>query len=466
MSAKAQRLFVIGTAALLLLNLLQAAFTEPLDDETYYWMYSQYLDWGYFDHPPMVALMIRAGYTLFHNTIGLRLFSVLATFGSAFIMLRLIEDRQPLRLLCIILSVAFIQLGGFLAVPDAALVFFSSVFLLCFHRFLLANSLTNAILLGACMAVLLYSKYQGLLLIVLCLIANLNLLRNKYFWLSVLTGVILFLPHLYWQYRHGFPPLRYFLADQYAGKTYHFYTTTDYIAGQLFFFGPLIGWMVFLAAFSKKTASNTWTRTLKFIVIGVTGFFFLVSFKGVVEPNWTAVAIVPAILLLHAYLETAPKLERLLYGLTPFSILLMMMVRIAFIWDLVGDRVGLNKEIHDSEKWTGFVKTRAGNYPVLFVDSYQRASKYVFYQKESAGSYNGRDYRNNQYDIWHFDKAWEQDSVLVVTLWKMKENSDSLDCSQGRLYTCMFANPNIGQSDLYQKLPPRKALVPFFKKRK
>ena len=155
-----------------------------------------------------------------------------------------------------------------------------------------------------------------------------------------------------------------------------------------------------------------------------------------------------------------------MYWLTPFSILLIIMVRIAFIWDLVGDRVGLNKEIHDSKKWTGFVKAKAGNYPVLFVDSYQRASKYMFYQQQAAASYNGRDYRNNQYDIWHFDKGWNQDSVLVVSLWKMEENSDSLNCSQGRLYVCMFANPNIGQSDLYQKLPPRKALVPFFKKKK
>ena len=236
MSAKAQRLFVIGTAALLLLNLLQAAFTEPLDDETYYWMYSQYLDWGYFDHPPMVALMIRAGYTLFHNTIGLRLFSVLATFGSAFIMLRLIEDRQPLRLLCIILSVAFIQLGGFLAVPDAALVFFSSVFLLCFHRFLLANSLTNAILLGACMAVLLYSKYQGLLLIVLCLIANLNLLRNKYFYFSMLLALVIFMPHIWWQYQHGFVTFDYHLqkrTEGFSGK--HIF---EYISQQILAIGP------------------------------------------------------------------------------------------------------------------------------------------------------------------------------------------------------------------------------------
>ena len=44
----------------LALGLIQAGTTELLDDEAYYWVFSQHLDWGYFDHPPMTALLIRA----------------------------------------------------------------------------------------------------------------------------------------------------------------------------------------------------------------------------------------------------------------------------------------------------------------------------------------------------------------------------------------------------------------------
>ncbi len=49
--------FLLGT--LLILNLIQAANTELLDDESYYWAYSRFPAWGYFDHPPMIAVMIR-----------------------------------------------------------------------------------------------------------------------------------------------------------------------------------------------------------------------------------------------------------------------------------------------------------------------------------------------------------------------------------------------------------------------
>jgi len=57
----------------LLLALLQSASTELIADEAYYWVYSRFPAWGYFDHPPMIALMIKWGYALFQNEVGVRL---------------------------------------------------------------------------------------------------------------------------------------------------------------------------------------------------------------------------------------------------------------------------------------------------------------------------------------------------------------------------------------------------------
>jgi len=61
------------------LNVLQACTLEIHADEAYYWMYSRFLDWGYYDHPPMVALFIKAGYSLMHSEFGVRLFTVLSS---------------------------------------------------------------------------------------------------------------------------------------------------------------------------------------------------------------------------------------------------------------------------------------------------------------------------------------------------------------------------------------------------
>jgi len=50
------QLFILFLSAWFLLNLFQAIFTEITNDEAYYAFWGKFLDWGYFDHPPMVAL--------------------------------------------------------------------------------------------------------------------------------------------------------------------------------------------------------------------------------------------------------------------------------------------------------------------------------------------------------------------------------------------------------------------------
>jgi 4-amino-4-deoxy-L-arabinose transferase-like glycosyltransferase len=62
------------------LNLLQAYFTNLTYDEAYYWLYAEHLAWGYYDHPPLVAIFIKIGYSLLQNELGLRLIGALSNF--------------------------------------------------------------------------------------------------------------------------------------------------------------------------------------------------------------------------------------------------------------------------------------------------------------------------------------------------------------------------------------------------
>ena len=77
----------------IILGLIQSRATELLDDEAYYWVYSKFLDWGYFDHPPLVALLIKMGYSIFQNELGVRLFFLLLNVLSLFLIERLIEKK-------------------------------------------------------------------------------------------------------------------------------------------------------------------------------------------------------------------------------------------------------------------------------------------------------------------------------------------------------------------------------------
>src|SRR5947208_13189019 len=69
-----------GLAILALVGwrLIVAAFTPITFDEAYYWMWQKHLAGGYYDHPPMVAFVIRAGTAIAGDTeFGVRLVSIL-----------------------------------------------------------------------------------------------------------------------------------------------------------------------------------------------------------------------------------------------------------------------------------------------------------------------------------------------------------------------------------------------------
>src|SRR6476646_8029625 len=69
---------VLTILALVALRLVAAAFTPITFDEAYYWMLSKHLAGGYYDHPPMVAFVIRLGTMIAGDTeFGVRLISIL-----------------------------------------------------------------------------------------------------------------------------------------------------------------------------------------------------------------------------------------------------------------------------------------------------------------------------------------------------------------------------------------------------
>ena len=57
-SLGADRLVLLWLGVWWIANLVQAGFTELANDEAYYHMFAENLSWGYFDHPPMTALLV------------------------------------------------------------------------------------------------------------------------------------------------------------------------------------------------------------------------------------------------------------------------------------------------------------------------------------------------------------------------------------------------------------------------
>src|SRR3954464_4112081 len=78
--------------ALIALRLVSAAYTPLTFDEAYYWTWSKHLAGGFYDHPPMVAVVIRVGTLMAGDTeLGVRLLSVLLALPMSFAVYRTAE---------------------------------------------------------------------------------------------------------------------------------------------------------------------------------------------------------------------------------------------------------------------------------------------------------------------------------------------------------------------------------------
>src|SRR5690349_24665118 len=78
--------------ALVSLRLVAAAFTPLTFDEAYYWTWSKHLAGGYYDHPPMVAVLIRLGTLIAGDTeFGVRLVSIVLAIPMSFAVYRTAE---------------------------------------------------------------------------------------------------------------------------------------------------------------------------------------------------------------------------------------------------------------------------------------------------------------------------------------------------------------------------------------
>ncbi|MBV8254412.1 MAG: glycosyltransferase family 39 protein [Chitinophaga sp.] len=402
-----RNLFLLGW---LVLGLLQACFSELWDDEAYYWVYSRHLDWGYFDHPPMIALLIKIGYGIFHNELGVRLLIVMINTLTLWVTAKLLSKEDNRLYYLIIGSMGAMQIGGMLAVPDVPLIFFASLYFWAYKVFVDEQSWKNTILLGIAMALMFYSKYHGVLLVFFTVLSNLNLLRVFKFYVACILTTVLFMPHIIWQYTHGFPSLQYHLVERNA-SSYDISFTLDYLGGQLLLFGPLLGWLVIYYA-CICPIQHTFERALKFSLIGVLVFFMISTFKGRVEANWTVMLFTPAVILAHQTIKRKGWKGRVFLYTLPVTLLLVLVTRVYMIWDFMPG-VEIRPEIHNNKEWTGKIAAVAGERPVVFLNSYQLPSKYMFYTGHLSYSLNSRYSRRSQYNFWDTEKQLWGKEVLV-----------------------------------------------------
>lgn len=408
---KPKKLFYILLIAWVFVDLLQAIFTPIHADEAYYALYGQFIDWGYYDHPPMVAFLTFFSSLLFKGNLSIRFATVLlhgATVGLVWGVLpkEKWNNRAILDFFIIAFSLFMFSAYGVMTAPDAPLLFFVALFLYLYKRYLTENSWINALLMGVALAGMLYSKYMAVLLVAIVVLSNLKLLKDAKIWLAGLLALLLFLPHVFWQFQNDFPSFKYHLIERNSHFRIAYFL--EYLPNQLLVFNPIALLLALWICWKQRLTKDLFERACIFTVVGFVFFFWIMTFKGHAEPHWTVTASIPMIFLLFQYTRDEQKNKWIPYGFLPLAILVLA-IRIILPVLTAGDGLVVNdrKRMNDIHQYCGDV-------PVVFASSFQDPSLYRFYTGENAVPLSSLYGRQTQYDLLKMDMDLQGQQVYVI----------------------------------------------------
>ncbi|MEO6538354.1 MAG: glycosyltransferase family 39 protein, partial [Ferruginibacter sp.] len=205
-----------------ILRIIVGGLVELGNDESYYWLYSQQLQWNYFDHPPMVALWARffslnlllQGYPVF-----LRLGSIVGCALSTWFIFKcvsVIKNERAGWFAACLYNASFyggITAGLFL-MPDAPQMIFWTFSLWMIARLLADDrSWQNWIMLGLASGLCIMSKVHGIFLWgglgLFTLVKKRAWLGNYRLYMALLFAIIVASPILIWNLQNNFITYRF-----------------------------------------------------------------------------------------------------------------------------------------------------------------------------------------------------------------------------------------------------------------
>ena len=216
-------------AYVLMLKLIFMGCVNLIPEEAYYWNYAQRLDWGYLDHPPMVAWLIWLSTSLLGKSeLSVRLPAYVCWILAAIFMFRLtlnLYDRPAAFRTILLLAVLPIYFGlGFFMTPDAPLYAAWAGCLYFLERALVAQNRRAWWAVGTCVGLGMLSKYT-IALLGLGTLTFLLIDRQSRRWLfrpepyiAAITSVIIFSPVIFWNMRNGWMSFVFQGSDRWTGR--------------------------------------------------------------------------------------------------------------------------------------------------------------------------------------------------------------------------------------------------------
>ncbi|MEA3491118.1 MAG: glycosyltransferase family 39 protein [Campylobacterota bacterium] len=374
-----------------LFNIVSNGFIPFYSDETYYWMWSKKLALSYFDHPPMVAYLIKAT-TLFGDSVmEIRLGAPLMMAGAAYLLYKLahkmFDEKIAIYTFYIFLSGIIVQGGYTLITPDIPLIFFWTLTLYTAYIYIEEDQKIYALLTGISAGALLLSKYTGVLLLISILLYILiykrTLFKDRYFYYALVLCFAVFSPVIYWNYLHDFISFKFQLGHGIAEeKLFSPNDLLKFAGAQILLFHPL--YLFPLLYFIVKDRERLSRKRLYLLIpfLFPLGFFIYFSAFKHANAQWAAPAYLSATILLGLYLAQRDA-KRLIQYAVAVTALLVLLVKtpIGDIIPIVDNFKSRAGKIDNFDREIKALNLDIDSYDYILIDDYHGTDVAYYFGK-------------------------------------------------------------------------------------
>jgi 4-amino-4-deoxy-L-arabinose transferase-like glycosyltransferase len=420
------RIITFGFLGLYSLLALFHAWALPFSaDEAHYALYGSFLDWSYFDHPPMVGWLQAIALLFDSSEFSLRVIPIILSGLSLFLLFHLAKkdfgENVAYVATLLFISSPILQILPFGMIPETPLILAGLLNIWILKRIQANNGqqLQDWILLGLILGAAGLSKYTGVTLaistfIVLSLHFKGSLFTKLGFYLAGTIAAVCILPVLYWNMQNDWISFLYQLNHSAGKSEYSIAAALRMQVTQFAAFGPLI-YIVGLIAIWKLRASNE-AKTWLIFALPILILFSILSAKGRSLPHWTELGVIfmmplVAKVILSSLQDKVKK--RIFISLASISLLLTLVVQVLITYpkiafddyrhplaDLMGWKEASSRIISLAEKGDN-----------LFIPNWSHASRVAWYARPMPVKV--LDSRFDQFDLW-FGPAEAGDSGILL----------------------------------------------------
>ncbi|MCK4864881.1 MAG: glycosyltransferase family 39 protein [Gammaproteobacteria bacterium] len=424
-----------------LLHLLTMGQAELTNDEAQYALYGYYLDWSYFDHPPLSGWLNAFILQFSDSDFALRIWPLLLAALTSFLLYGFTRELFPaesewLGTIAVLLYQASIisQLFGLAMLPDTPLIpiAISAAWLL--FRVLKENQQHLWIYVGILFGLAGLSKYTAVTLVVTAILGLIiyksqKSLITKWPWIAIMLAAIVISPVLYWNIQHDWISISYQLSHGAPEKSWQVKSLLTSQAAQFIAYSPAVFIFGLLAIFSslKNSNENIRKKNEKYILAFALPVLILFAWMSGYEqtlPHWTALGWI-ALTPLTAKWVSQHWYKKSVRVFSYFSLIYSFIIIITLHLLLATSLMPFENNKHPLEDIYGWEKVahqavalqkemqKEQNKPtMIFVGNWSQFSRLAWYAKPAPVQVT--DQRYGQSDIWYGSAQIGSNGVLVV----------------------------------------------------